>query len=492
VSYERVSPPQSARKSRGAITITGQGVKIRCRRYQLEITDGFPLEGPQQTRTVTRATARIERIVLTAGSGYITLDALDTAAEWSAPIIALRQSGTIRFTLLPGPGGLWRTNLRRSQALAPWHTVGLEIVRRLLREKHRQQQALLTSPLFQRVPRLAPSATPSIEARVARGVLDCLLDEDPKASPSIQSLRHAESAAAEAYFAAWRGIAPQFGPPSYARTAPEHWRMFTSRHSPISGGGKDATDPVNALLNLGYALLEAETLIACHAQGLDPALGMLHADRDARLSFIYDLMEPARPAADALVLDLLASHTFRRGELWALRNGVCRLDQELAARLCGKWMPRLRVEISPIVEQVASLLRRAHITRADHPAHSPLPQTPVVPEGVCPECGSVGVRRGRRFCSAACYQVWWKANVMQRVTRQGNATLARLRAKGQDPSHGGEAGRKRAAATSRVKRHEWMALSPDERRRRTAPATRARWAPATIAPKTTREEVKRR
>ena len=53
--------------------------------------------------------------------------------------------------------------------------------------------------------------------------------------------------------------------------------MFRSRHSPLqeSHGAKDAADPVNALLNFGYALLEAETKIACHAIGLDPSLGDL-------------------------------------------------------------------------------------------------------------------------------------------------------------------------------------------------------------------------
>ena len=249
--------------------------------------------------------------------------------------------------------------------------------------------------------------------------------------------------------------------------------MFRSRHSPLqdSHGAKDAADPVNALLNFGYALLEAETKIACHAAGLDPALGVLHADRDARLSFIFDLMEPVRPVVDRLVLELVASHTFRRGELWALRDGRYRLDQEFAARLRW-WLPHLRRALEPVVAHTESLLRRGyHSQERKHPAHH---AARAASTGACPECGAP-VRPGRRFCSAACYQVWWRANMQLRISKEGNKTLARLRDEGLDPSHSGEATKKRAASVSRAKRREWLTLSRDERRRRTRPATVARW-----------------
>ena len=95
--------------------------------------------------------------------------------------------------------------------------------------------------------------------------------------------------------------------------------------------------------------------------------------------------------------------------------------------------------------------------------------------GTCPECGS-RVRPGRRFCSQACHIVWWKEHVQRRFSVLGNNTLAQLRAEGRDPSHGVEAARKRAVAVSRIKRQEWMTLSTKQRKRRTQPATLARWA----------------
>lgn len=458
--------PFPARKPRGVITVTGYGVYIKTWLRSLWVEDGFRSEGEARQRALHRATAPVERILLLAGSGTITVDALDWAAANGAPIVACDQAGGLRFTVLPGPGGQWRATLRRAQALALFSPVGVGIARWLVEEKVRRQHAVLQT--------LAPYTQRAQEAaavlRRARRFAS---------AESIERLRLLESQSAETYWSGWVGLAPQFAPPSYARTVLQHWRVFTSRHSPLSGGAKDAVDPVNALLNFGYSLLAAETLIACHGAGLDPALGILHADRDARLSFVYDLMEPARPAVDRCVLDLVTGRPFRRGDLWGLRDGTCRLDQEFAADLCGKWIALLRREVTPVVEKVASWLRRARIIQRDHPAHKAgrLPgdaRTPAL-RGTCPECGSP-VRAGRHFCSQACYAVWWKAHVQPRISREGNEALARLRKEGRDPSHGGEAARKRAAATSRIKRLEWMTLNPEERRRRTASATQVRWA----------------
>ena len=457
----------TARNPREIVAIVGQDVKVRVRRQQIEITDGFPFSAPQETRRVTRAADRVQRILLLAGSGFVTLDALDWAAENGAPIVACTQAGHLRFVLLPGEGGSWKTNLRRAQAAALHEPAGLEVVRFLISGKLRGQAEVVRNVLA----RLGTRTEAVIQNAVE--TLDRLRTESEKAQ-SIERLRFIESQGAEKYWSSWTGLCPQFAPPSYARTVPDHWKMFRSRHSPLHGGHgpKDAIDPVNALLNFGYALLEAEAKIACHAAGLDPALGLLHADRDARLSFIYDLMEPCRPVVDRLVLELVTSHTFRRGELWALRDGRCRLDQEFAAELRG-WLLILRRSLEPVMARVETLLRRGYRERdRQHPAHraSRLPET-----GTCPECGSP-VRPGRRFCSAACYQVWWKANVQRRISEDGNATLARLRDEGHDPAVTPEALRKKAASLSQSKRREWMTLTPEERRRRTRPATLARWS----------------
>lgn len=94
------------------------------------------------------------------------------------------------------------------------------------------------------------------------------------------------------------------------------------------------TDPLNALLNYGFALLEAETQIACLSIGLHPGLGIFHADKDGRASSVYDLMEPNRPIVDRLVLEFVQGHSFTSHECWETREGICRLDPHID---CENW-----------------------------------------------------------------------------------------------------------------------------------------------------------
>jgi hypothetical protein len=65
------------------------------------------------------------------------------------------------------------------------------------------------------------------------------------------------------------------------------------------------SEPSDAILNYLYTLLEAETVLACQTIGLDPGLGIFHADRNGRASFALDLMEAVRPNVDAYLLAVL-------------------------------------------------------------------------------------------------------------------------------------------------------------------------------------------
>ena len=81
------------------------------------------------------------------------------------------------------------------------------------------------------------------------------------------------------------------------------------------------TDPVNAMLSFGYAMLSKEALAASVAVGFEPGLGFYHKVRAGRPSLALDLMEEFRPLiVDSTVLSLVnareiqASHFDRRGK----------------------------------------------------------------------------------------------------------------------------------------------------------------------------------
>jgi hypothetical protein len=114
-----------------------------------------------------------------------------------------------------------------------------------------------------------------------------------------------------------------------ADAVPEHWRTFGSRHSLLTGEPRTATDPVNAMLNYLYALLEAETRIALLTFGLDPGLGFAHVDTN-RDSLALDVMEAVRPEVDSWLLEFLATRPFKAREVIEGRDGRCRLTSTLA------------------------------------------------------------------------------------------------------------------------------------------------------------------
>jgi CRISP-associated protein Cas1 len=62
--------------------------------------------------------------------------------------------------------------------------------------------------------------------------------------------------------------------------------------------------------------------------GFDPALGLMHADKRYRASLASDLMEPARPAADAIAVELFGARELRRGAAFVPKGAeVLRADE---------------------------------------------------------------------------------------------------------------------------------------------------------------------
>src|SRR5439155_14014551 len=123
----------------------------------------------------------------------------------------------------------------------------------------------------------------------AAAQLRLLSDQRTKHSQHLDEIIETERAGGQVYWAALSGFPLRWNP-KVAGQVPEHWLTTQPRESFRTGNRYGATDPTNALLNYGYALLEAETRIACHNAGIHPGLGIMHADRDGRASFVYDLM----------------------------------------------------------------------------------------------------------------------------------------------------------------------------------------------------------
>jgi len=181
-----------------------------------------------------------------------------------------------------------------------------------------------------------------------------------------------------------------------------------------------ATGPANAVLNYLYALSESAARVAISTLGMDPGLGVLHADGTVLDSFACDLQEPIRVKIDAYVLDWILHETFRRDWFFEERNGNCRLMGSFAARL-SETAPIWARAVAPIAEWVARKFS-ANISKPNRyvgPAtrltqtrkrivkgvvyHPPVDKCPV-PGKVCRGCGKP-ITRGSQNCAACAVPV---------------------------------------------------------------------------------------
>lgn len=230
---------------------------------------------------------QVER-VLVYGRVQVTTDALDALLERGVPTTLLSSRGWVRGHLLADCGGQVRRRARQYELIRD-PALALPFARALVAAKLRNQRWLLRT-LDQRA--AATGLEPFIELAEHAGGID--------------SLRGIEGSGARAYFAAF--------PALLAGSA----FQFPGRRK------RPATDPVNAVLSLGYTLLLAEVRNALHGYGLDPFAGVFHASDGGQPSCALDLMEPLRPLVDRLVLRL-ARHVLMPDDFVEQEDGACLL-----------------------------------------------------------------------------------------------------------------------------------------------------------------------
>ncbi|MGD3112327.1 CRISPR-associated endonuclease Cas1 [Streptomyces sp. YGL11-2] len=310
------------------IVADGMGVKLTVRAGRLTIADGIGRH--RRTRTLDRAQRTVERIVILADTGFPSFDALRWCADNGITVhVHDRDGRTIAEAgALPTPDA----RITRAQALCgegkSHQVTGLAITKKLLTGKLSGQADIAQTLLGQ------PSRAAAIRA-CATAVND---------ADTIATARGFEGKAAAEYWAAWTGTVEMEFTGKRAATLPTEWTVFIGRESRIGRSPRRATEPVNALLNYAYRVAESACVTACRAYGIDPGMGISHADKDGRDSFALDLMEAVRPAVDRFVLGMLGygcdtGREFTAADFTQTRDGTCRvlapLTHELAERLSG-------------------------------------------------------------------------------------------------------------------------------------------------------------
>lgn len=306
------------RHSGRPLILTGHGVRLRVDQGCLLVKNGFTHfpQYAEERRFFPADRQKPARIVIIDGNGSITLDVLGWLTAHDIPLVRLDWRGNVTTVLSNNYGP--DHNLVRAQLRAQARALPIAIS--LIVHKLKNSIATLKSlPSNERI----KTAIGRISADVKELVL-----APPK---SLKMLRGIEGRSALLYFSAWREL-PIKWKGLGRRPIPGDWHRIGPRTSANNGKGynRDASHPMNAILNYAYSVLESHVRIEIVSEGYDPTIGYLHAFEKYRAALVCDLMEPLRPVVDGAVLRFMQAQTFHRVDFTIRNDGVCRINPDMA------------------------------------------------------------------------------------------------------------------------------------------------------------------
>jgi CRISPR-associated protein Cas1 len=314
---------EAQRREGRTLILAGYGLRLSVEHDALIVQDGRTHSTQEPARTtLQRAMHDVSRIICLGATGSLSTAAIRWCQEQAIHVALLTTRGERLATLTAEPLG--DSALRRAQYMASTTGLDVQIARELVRRKLLAQQATIATH-----PELPDRARAHEALDMALAWLG--MTEPTPFLSTLDGLRMLEGRAARGYFGAWVGLGVRWARAD-VRRVPPFWGQVRERSSPLAptGNARHAVDPVNALLNLDYAVLATQCRQALAARGFDLACGFLHADKPGRDSLVYDLMEPLRGAVDGLVLDLLARTVFHAGNFARGADGSCTLHPQLA------------------------------------------------------------------------------------------------------------------------------------------------------------------
>jgi CRISPR-associated endonuclease Cas1 len=302
--------------------------------------------------TRAEASRRLRHVIVCGhAGGFVTFDALRWLRDTGVAFTQLDWNGTV--VIASGPRGPDQPDLRRTQALVcsgVMPKAADAIACQILRVKLCGQA---------QVARLSGFEEASTTISGLAEAIEC--DTDGSRALSL------EAEAAWSYWNLWERMPVRFagrnpqrlGPDNRWRPGrPDPWLTFGSRTSLLSTKPSRATTPGNALLNYLYAILETEMTIALLAQGLDPGIGIFHADIDGRASLALDAIEAIRPYVEYWLFTYLEATAFANRDFHELPDGEVRLSHPLTSHLAHT-APLWRKASEPIADWLVRSFHRA-------------------------------------------------------------------------------------------------------------------------------------
>jgi CRISP-associated protein Cas1 len=289
-------------RPRTPLILSGHGVSLRIENGALSIRNGLTHYPQKQEiyRYFKGEPSIPERIVMLDGSGSVSFDVLSWLSEQDVSLIRIDWRGEVvcvasRSGYAANPFRVqWQRETRSDEIKRIEFSIS-KITQKIENSISTLEKSIRRSPAWEKAMESAYST---------------LTQLDENRSKTIPQLRVLEANAAAAYFRAWKGIPIKWRGIS-KRPIPESWKEIGQRTSLFHrAGNRNASHPVNAILNYAYTALQSEIQINTISEGYDPTLGIMHEPNSGSAAFVFDLIEPYRSLIDSEILEFIKGHVF--------------------------------------------------------------------------------------------------------------------------------------------------------------------------------------
>lgn len=262
----------------------------------------------------------IEQLIIT-GKGSITFDAMSLLAAHNIDTIVLNWKGEVVYQLLPTENK--HVNVKKEQYSALNDFRSGYLAKSFIKAKLENQKAFLAT-----LSKSRENSEVLIQKR--DNIANIIIQLNDIRNRPVNDIRNSilglEGIAANEY---WDGI---------KIIIPDEFN-FQSR------SGRGAKDPVNSMLNYGYAILQTQIVKALFIAGLDIYCGYLHADRYGRASLVFDLIEEFRQQiVDKVVIKMITKRQVNIDD-FELKDNIVIISDDKRKLLISEIMKKLKSNV---------------------------------------------------------------------------------------------------------------------------------------------------
>lgn len=279
------------------LNLSGYGMNVHVDGGKLVIRDGNSHEKEPTEMRFRRKMLNFDKLVISGNTGNITIPAIRWLMKQKRDIALLDWNGRLIASFSSPVANLGTVKIAQYEA-----------------HRDPRKQALIAKLIIQQ----------KIEGTLK--VLDFIKTKKPdftfepvkrytmeiETVNDLRSVLRIESVVSQHY---WKYLASIFD---------KKWE-FISRNFGDNKDSKDADDPINALFNYGYAILESECWKVANTIGLEPYIGFIHKTHTNRAPLIYDLQEPFRWLVEMSTLKILFEKKIKKTNFITTDEGNVRL-----------------------------------------------------------------------------------------------------------------------------------------------------------------------